>query len=159
MPKYYVLAESPSGRWAVYNRGYEHWNWYTQHDKSITCTEKNMRSSLLNNAGDWYYSDSLNIRIRKCMLRMNLSYEEAIGSIKKAKHYQEAELKHVKAKYVNQHTVKFSIISEDKALKLIKKLPVKQYKHEGEPVMIKPHSLEDRRWEKSNRNKKNIWKD
>lgn len=159
MSKYYVLAESPSGRWSVYNRRYESNQWYTQHDKISTCAEKNMRSSFLNNTGDWYYSDSIRAKMREVMFNTNLSYKEAIDFVKKAEHYQEAELKHVKAKYVNQHTIKFSVISEDRALKLIKELPVKQYKHENEPVRLKPHSLEGRRWIKSFENKKTIWKD
>ena len=105
------------------------------------------------------YSDNELAKVKAVVIKRGMSYRVAIESIKKAINYQKAELKHVKTQYTNEHTVTFSVISENKALKLVKSLPLDPYKTEKDPVESNPNSIEERRWTKNFRKIKSIWKD
>lgn len=160
MSKYYILAENTRGEWAIFVNRYETWYSFTQRLVNRTCMEKNLMNGPISNAGV-PYSDSELAKVKAVVIKRGMSYDVAIDSIKKANCYQKAELKHVKPQYINEHTVSFCIISENKALKLIKSLPLKHSKIEGYPVELKTNSLEERRWRNNfrKRMKSSIWKD
>ena len=159
MSKYYILAETNRGQWAIYVNSYENWYYlFTARRIDHTCMEKNLLYASISNVG-LSYSDNELAKVKAVVIKRGMSYRVAIESIKKASNYQKAELKHVKTQYTNEHTVTFSVISENKALKLVKSLPLDPYKTEKDPVKVNPNSLEERRWTKNFRKIKSIWKD
>lgn len=159
MSKYYILAETNRGQWAIYVNSYENWYYlFTARRIDHTCMEKNLLYASISNVG-LSYSDNELAKVKAVVIKRGMSYRVAIESIKKASNYQKAELKHVKTQYTNEHTVVFSVISENKALKLIKSLPLDHHKTERSPVKVNPNSLEERRWRNNLRKIKSIWKD
>jgi len=158
MSKYYILAENTRGEWAIFVNKYESWYLFTQHLTDRTCMEKNLISGYISNVG-LPYSDNEFANVKALLIKRGMSYGVAIDSIKKANDYQKVELKHVRHQYINEHTVVFSVISENKALKLIKSLPLDHHKTERSPVKVNPNSLEERRWRNNLRKIKSIWKD
>lgn len=158
MSKYYILAENTRVGWAIFVNKYENWYLFTPHRIDRTCTEDNLIRSPISPVGS-PYSDKEFANAKAILIKKGMPYGVAIDSVKKANDYQKVELKRVRHQYVNEHTVAFSVISENKALKLIKSLPLKRWKTEGDPVKVNPNSLEGRRWRKNLRNIKSIWKD
>lgn len=158
MSKYYILAENTRGEWAIFVNKYESWYLFTQHLTDRTCMEKNLIGGSISNVG-LPYSDNEFANVKALLIKRGVPYGVAIDSIEKANDYQKVELKHVRPQYINEHTVVFSVISESKALKLIKSLPLDHHKAERNPVKVNPFSLEERRWRKNVRKIKSIWKD
>lgn len=158
MSKYYILAENTRGGWAIFVNEYESWYLFTQHLTDRTCMEKNLMCASISNVG-LPYSDNEFAAVKALFIKRGMPYGVALDSIKKANDYQKVELKYVRPQYINEHTVVFSVISENKALKLIKSLPLDHHKAERNPVKVNPFSLEGRRWRKNFRKGKSIWKD
>lgn len=155
MSKYYILAEDTRGSWALYTL--PHFSFNVRRTGMYTDTERNLDSPAITNL--YHYTQAGVKNAEKYVITNGMSYSTAISFVRELGRYQDADLKHVKRKYVGQHIVKYSIISKDKALKITKSLPLKRYKNDGEPVLIKHNSIKERRWNNHyKRNKQNIYK-
>lgn len=138
MSKYYVLAEDTRRNWAIY---VEPMGIFLEvASGSFTDLERSLASQLITNYP--YNSQIDNTRRISYIITNGLSYRDAINFVSDLMRSQDTELKRVKHKYVKQHTIKYSVISRDKALKLTRSIPLKNY---GDPIKIKPNSIEARR--------------
>ena len=142
MSKYYILAEDTRGNWGLYVKHVisiilRRWGMYTD-------TERRFGRLSITNLD--HYTQAGVKNAEKYAIANGMSYKNALSLIRRLERIQDEDLKYVKSKYVRKHTIKYSIISKDKALKITKSLPLKRYKNEGDPVLIKPNSIEDRRW-------------
>lgn len=150
MSKYYVLAKDTRRNWAIYSE--PGISFLEQSSRSFTDLEIDLVYQLVTN---YFHYDKVGINRRiSYVITTGFSYHDAINFVSDLLRIQAKDLKRVKHKYVRQHTVKYSIISKDKALKITKSLPLKRYKNDGEAALIKHNSIEERRW--NNHYKKNL---
>ena len=151
MSKYYVLAEDTRRDWAIYA---EPMGIFLEvASGSFTDLERSLASQLITN---YPYNNQIdNTRRISYIITNGLSYRDAINFVSDLMRSQDTELKRVKHKYVKQHTIKYSVISRDKALRLTRSLPRSiPLKNYGDPIKIKPNSIEARRID--NYDKKNL---
>lgn len=155
MTKYYILGEDSRGNWAIFTDDFWHWNLYSRFGGSISVLENEL-------VYPYASSDSSPTikgfnKIKRDLFNKGLTYKSAVASLKAASDFQNKDLRKIKEKYRNSHKVKFTIISRNKALSILKAMSVASHWHYKEPKQYKRASIEYKRLLKHSHNT-NIYK-
>lgn len=144
MNKYYILAEDSQGKWAIFSEDFSYWY--------LSINRSGCRSILEHSLVYPEASNDIPLttegvnRARENLINNGLTYKDAVASLKAANNYQIYDLKRIKKRYRNSHTVTFTIISRAKALSIIKAIPVKSHFHYKKPKQAKRTSIEYRKF-------------
>lgn len=144
MTKYYILGEDSHGNWAIFAEDFWKWLLRASFDGSLSILENSLVYPSANNNFNPTI-EGFN-RVKRELVSKGLTYQRAVTSLKAVSNFQKGDLRRIKKKYRDSHKVRFTIISRNKALSIIKTMPVNNHYHYKKPKQDKRTSIEYRRF-------------